>query len=697
MLQRSTLTATLIAFLALSSPLFGDALRDVLEGLQHARGETRAGAWMQAAALEAAAIPALAALTDSERPEVALAAWRAIERLAHASAAPGREGERERASNELAALLRSAERSAAAKERVLDLLSSAGTPSAISDIEALLADPQLRDPARRALGRIPGKAATAALTRALATAGAEFLPQLIATLGERRDPRALEPLAGLARGAVQPLDVRVPAALALARIGEPRALETILAVLEAAGPRQPASLLDALLAMAERLDAAGERSLAAGLYRQLLEKAAGESARCAALLALATPPTTSQLPILLPALGSDSPRLRRLAGELLGGLGGEAADRELLARLERARGPEKAAILRVLSVRRTPGIAELLESATRDEDLDVKITALELSGGLGDPALEPLLLEAAREGSGPVRAVALESYLELAGRRLEADPLAAANMFEQALALAAAREPRGRALSGLGRTGAPGALAKIEALLARPEDRGEAVRAKVLYARVIGAAGEKERAVELLHAVLGSEAPRETAAEAISALKELGADPSVFQAKQGFIASWWLIGPFPNQGNEAWTKAYFPEERIVLEGVQTASIGGRERRFAWRQVQSTSLEGVIDLEQLFRRAQETCAYAYAEVESASERDVLLKIGSDDGVVVWLNGERVHANNATRPLIIDQDTAAARLQAGKNRILVKILQGGGQWAFCVRLADRDGKPLDLSRR
>ncbi|HVR76104.1 MAG TPA: hypothetical protein VMT52_17365 [Planctomycetota bacterium] len=73
----------------------------------------------------------------------------------------------------------------------------------------------------------------------------------------------------------------------------------------------------------------------------------------------------------------------------------------------------------------------------------------------------------------------------------------------------------------------------------------------------------------------------------------------------------------------------------------------------------------------------------------------LKLGSDDGVVVWLNGKKVHAKNATRALMVDEDVVDARLEAGKNRILLKVTQGDGQWELTLRITDRADKPLDLS--
>ena len=77
-------------------------------------------------------------------------------------------------------------------------------------------------------------------------------------------------------------------------------------------------------------------------------------------------------------------------------------------------------------------------------------------------------------------------------------------------------------------------------------------------------------------------------------------------------------------------------------------------------------------------------------------DVKVKMGSDDGIVLWLNGKKLHANNTVRPATIDSDVVDARLEAGVNKILLKITQGGGEWEFLFRVTDRKDAPIDLTR-
>ncbi len=87
------------------------------------------------------------------------------------------------------------------------------------------------------------------------------------------------------------------------------------------------------------------------------------------------------------------------------------------------------------------------------------------------------------------------------------------------------------------------------------------------------------------------------------------------------------------------------------------------------------------------------AYLRTRVWSPQEQKAQIELGSDDGVKVWLDGRLVHANNATRPAEPGQDKAEVTLKEGWNLLLVKLTQGGGEWALCARLRQADGSGLE----
>src|SRR5207245_10322368 len=74
------------------------------------------------------------------------------------------------------------------------------------------------------------------------------------------------------------------------------------------------------------------------------------------------------------------------------------------------------------------------------------------------------------------------------------------------------------------------------------------------------------------------------------------------------------------------------------------------------------------------------AYVYREIESNAARDLPISLGSDDTLTVWLNGQKVLAQNVARACAPDQAQLVLKLKPGKNRLLMKICQMEGDWAF-----------------
>ena len=75
------------------------------------------------------------------------------------------------------------------------------------------------------------------------------------------------------------------------------------------------------------------------------------------------------------------------------------------------------------------------------------------------------------------------------------------------------------------------------------------------------------------------------------------------------------------------------------------------------------------------------SYALITLESDSDQaGVEMKVGSDDSVKVWLNGEVVHTNAINRGAGDFQDTFEVDLVTGDNVLLVKVSERGGGWSM-----------------
>ncbi len=115
---------------------------------------------------------------------------------------------------------------------------------------------------------------------------------------------------------------------------------------------------------------------------------------------------------------------------------------------------------------------------------------------------------------------------------------------------------------------------------------------------------------------------------------------------------------------------------------------GGEPRY-WRSVPSEPL-GFVDLGRLFN-ADNIGAYAMSIVYSATKRDVVFLIGTDDAAWVWLNGRLLFDT----PVFTHVDSSAviATLEAGRNSILAKVANGAGPHSLNLRISDA---PADFAR-
>lgn len=86
------------------------------------------------------------------------------------------------------------------------------------------------------------------------------------------------------------------------------------------------------------------------------------------------------------------------------------------------------------------------------------------------------------------------------------------------------------------------------------------------------------------------------------------------------------------------------------------------------------------------------ALAMAYFSSPEALEAELRLGSDDGVIVWLNGTEVHRNPECRGALRDQDSVPVSIRAGMNRLTMKVLDTGGQWAAAARFVDLEGNPI-----
>lgn len=165
------------------------------------------------------------------------------------------------------------------------------------------------------------------------------------------------------------------------------------------------------------------------------------------------------------------------------------------------------------------------------------------------------------------------------------------------------------------------------------------------------------------------------------------------------VNRWWVVGPFdapaPPQGGL--DTVFPPEKQLDLNATYKGKDG---REIGWQKVERV-LGPQTDLTDEFRvewhkvfggSTTDAIAYALTYLHAPDDMDVTLACGTDDGVVIWLNGREIHRNNAWRPYESKQDRVPARLKKGTNLLLLKVSQGSGGWEFSVHVETPDGRPI-----
>jgi tetratricopeptide (TPR) repeat protein len=163
-------------------------------------------------------------------------------------------------------------------------------------------------------------------------------------------------------------------------------------------------------------------------------------------------------------------------------------------------------------------------------------------------------------------------------------------------------------------------------------------------------------------------------------------------AELGFITRWMIIGPFQNERGGSFDEPYGPETELQLD----AAYSGKKRKVSWRMLPVQPLYGTVDFDAMMRPNDEVLAYALAFIEVSEATEAALRLGSDEGLKVWVNDIEVLKRDIHRYMGFDQDVVGVKLKAGANKILVKLAERNGNWGFRLRVTAPDGGKLEFKQ-
>jgi C-terminal processing protease CtpA/Prc len=166
-----------------------------------------------------------------------------------------------------------------------------------------------------------------------------------------------------------------------------------------------------------------------------------------------------------------------------------------------------------------------------------------------------------------------------------------------------------------------------------------------------------------------------------------------------FIKQWLVCDPFPvfdgvpRPEDVAAQREAFDRDFLAEHGGQTQVQPTMEMVFhraewehRWRKADSPT--DAVNLIRHLGYEQYAATYAWARIDMPEETPIVLGIGSDDAVKVWLNGQLIHENWTTREVREDDDLVVATFRAGANGLLLKIQNRGRLWGLTCRRVDAD---------
>ncbi|MBI3465628.1 MAG: c-type cytochrome [Planctomycetes bacterium] len=142
-----------------------------------------------------------------------------------------------------------------------------------------------------------------------------------------------------------------------------------------------------------------------------------------------------------------------------------------------------------------------------------------------------------------------------------------------------------------------------------------------------------------------------------------------------------VLGPFDATERNL-DAALEPEKLVAAPDLKAEYAGLDGKKNRWEVVASETTAGFPAIDSVKYdqarglRGNLVAHYFLVYAESASDQEVGLLLGSDDGCKVWVNGQEVHKNNVTRAIGFAQDRVRAKLKTGRNVIVIKVINGDG---------------------
>ncbi len=165
-------------------------------------------------------------------------------------------------------------------------------------------------------------------------------------------------------------------------------------------------------------------------------------------------------------------------------------------------------------------------------------------------------------------------------------------------------------------------------------------------------------------------------------------DPSIFQPEAEYIRGWLMNGFHQDISGNFWnylTTNYLSVTESSINPTDREVMGGK----TWTAVNSAG--SFVDMS-AHDDQDYGATYAFVRVYSEAVQTCQLWMGYDDGARVWLNGTEVLNDNIYNGIEADETKINVTLNAGENRLLIKVSQWLGSHRFSSRFCQTDGSQV-----
>lgn len=236
------------------------------------------------------------------------------------------------------------------------------------------------------------------------------------------------------------------------------------------------------------------------------------------------------------------------------------------------------------------------------------------------------------------------------------------------------------------------------------ELRRDAVAWTMKQAEKLASEGKKDEAGQRYAAALGGAVDEDQVKKLAGILKEYGQSVNLVQ-HYGFLTKWRVIGPFDNKGTKGFDVVNPPETELAFDKSYEGMAGedGKPLQLQWKELASEDDMGLFDINKLFARHKGATAYMATEFDTGAAQTVEFRLGTSNAWKLWLNGELLFAREEYhRGMFLDQYSVRGKLKAGKNTLLLKVLQNeqtedwAQDWSVQFRVCDFSGRAIQPAK-